>query len=265
MAKTTQADPKKPIKESIKADDTLLKQLLEAGAHFGHRQDRWNPKMKPYIYGARGGVHIIDLTKTHDQLLIAEKFIEDTTKIGGTILFVSTKRQARPIIQKAASDTAMPFVINRWLGGMLTNLETIQTRVTKLKKLQEESSEGSLVGTKKERADQEREMEKLSKVFTGISEMQNLPSAVFIVDIMRDDIAVSEANKLGIPIVAICDTNTNPELITYPVAANDDAVKTISLIVSRITAAALRGSELYKAKTAESAQKEAAKNNQEEK
>lgn len=247
----------KPVAK--KAVDPLLKELLESGAHFGQRVDRWNPKMKPYIYGARGGVHIIDLTKTHEQLLAAEKFVENTTKTGGKILFVGTKRQARSIIEKAAKDTEMPYVTNRWLGGMLTNLETIQSRVSRLKKLQNDAAEGKLSGTKKERAEQEREIEQLEKVFEGIAEMPNVPAVVFVVDVLRDDIAVAEAAKLGIPTVAICDTNANPELITYPIAGNDDAVKTISLITSRIAEAAKRGAEIYRSKTAEVAAKEAAK------
>ena len=258
------AEAKKPAEKTEKSTakktvDPLLKQLLEAGAHFGQRVDRWNPKMKPYIYGARGGVHIIDLTKTHDQLLAAEKFVEATTKTGGKILFVGTKRQARAIVEKAAKDTGMPYVTNRWLGGMLTNLETIQTRVTRLKKLQNDAAEGKLAGTKKERSEQEREIEQLEKVFEGIAEMPVVPAVVFMVDVLRDDIAVAEANKLGIPTVAICDTNSNPELITYPIAGNDDAVKTISLITGRIAEAAKRGSEIYQAKTAQEAANEAAK------
>lgn len=264
--KSVDSSPKTEEKKKTtsKGVDPLLKQLLEAGAHFGQRVDRWNPKMKPYIYGARGGVHIIDLTQTHEQLLAAEKFIEQTTKTGGSVLFVGTKRQARAIIEKAAKEIGMPYVTNRWLGGMLTNLETIQTRVGRLKKLQNEAAEGKLAGTKKERADQEREIEQLEKMFAGIAEMPTLPAAVFVVDILRDDIAVAEANKLGIPTVAICDTNSNPELITYPIAGNDDAVKTISLITEHIAGAASRGAEIYRAKTAEVAAKEAAKSNKPE-
>lgn len=263
MPKANEAEAK--TKTTTKTVDPVLKQLLESGAHFGHRKDRWNPKMKPYIYGVRGGVHIVDLTQTLDQLLDAEKFVENTTKKGGKVLFVGTKRQARPIIEKAAKEIDMPYVSNRWLGGMLTNLETIQTRVNKLKKLQSDSAENKHTGTKKERADKEREMEHLSRIFEGIAHMQAKPDAVFIVDVLVDDIAVLEANKLNIPVIAICDTNTNPENITYPIAGNDDAVKTISLITTRIADAAKRGSELYKANTAEAEAKEAAKNNQEEK
>lgn len=248
-----------------KAVDPVLKQLLESGAHFGHRKDRWNPKMKPYIYGVRGGVHIIDLTKSLDQLSDAEKFIEATTKVGGNVLFVGTKRQARPIIEKAAKDAEMPYVSNRWLGGMLTNLETIQTRVGKLKKLQADSEAGKLTGTKKERAEKQREMEQLSKIFEGIAQMQQLPSAIFVADILVDDIAVLEANKLSIPVVALCDTNTDPEKIAFPIASNDDAVKAIAMITNRIADAARRGHELYRSKTAEQEAKQAAKTNQEEK
>ncbi len=263
---TTKPKPSaKAVTTNAKPTDQLLKQLLESGAHFGHNKSRWNPKMKPYIYGSRGGIHIIDLTKTHQQLLAAIKFTEATAKMGGQVLFVGTKRQARLIIEKAAKDTGMPYVTNRWLGGMLTNLETIQTRVTRLKKLQNDTAEGSLEGTKKERADQENEMAKLSRIFEGIANMPTRPALVFVVDIMRDNIAVSEANKLNIPVVAICDTNTNPELITYPIAANDDAVKTIQMVTTLIAEATMRGHEFYQAKTAESALKEAAKNNLEDK
>ncbi len=265
MAEAKKTATKAAEKKTTTKVDPLLKELLESGAHFGQRVDRWNPKMKPYIYGVRGGVHIIDLTITHDQLLAAEKFIENTTKNGGKVLFVGTKRQARPIVEKAAKEIDMPYVTNRWLGGMLTNLETIQTRVNRMKKLQNESAEGKLVGTKKERADLEREMQHLERIFTGISEMPVKPEAVFVTDMLNDDIAVAEANKLNIPVIAICDTNTNPGLATYPIAANDDAVRTIALITNRIANAAKKGSELYSAKTAEVKAKEDAKNNQEEK
>ena len=255
----------KAAAKSTKKVDPLLKELLEAGAHFGQRADRWNPKMRPYIYGVRGGVHIIDLTQTHDQLLNAEKFVEDVTKNGGKVLFVGTKRQARPIVEKAAKETDMPYVTNRWLGGMLTNLETVQTRVSRMKKLRNQADEGKLVGTKKERADLERELEHLERIFTGISEMPVKPAVVFVTDMLTDDIAVAEANKLNIPVIAICDTNSNPELVQYPIAANDDAVRTIDLITNRIADATRKGSQLYKAKTAEAKAKEDAKNNQEDK
>lgn len=265
MAEAKKTVTKTATKKSTKTVDPLLKELLEAGAHFGQRVDRWNPKMRPYIYGVRGGVHIIDLTQTHNQLLDAEKFVEETTKNGGRVLFVGTKRQARPIVEKAAKEIGMPYVTNRWLGGMLTNLETIQTRVSRMKKLQNDSAEGKLTGTKKERADLEREMQHLEHIFGGISDMSIKPAVVFVTDMLNDDIAVSEAKKLGIPVVAICDTNANPELATYPIAANDDAVRTIALITNHIAEAAKKGSDLYAAKTAETKAKEGAKNNQEEK
>lgn len=265
MTEAKKAATKAATKKATKTVAPLLKELLEAGAHFGQRVDRWNSKMRPYIYGVRGGVHIIDLTQTHDQLLAAEKFVEDITKTGGKVLFVGTKRQARPIVEKAAKSIDMPYVTNRWLGGMLTNLETIQTRVSRMKKLQNDNAEGKLTGTKKEKADLEREMQHLEHIFTGISEMPTKPAVVFVTDMLTDDIAVAEANKLNIPVVAICDTNTNPEIVTYPIAANDDAVRTIALITNRIADAAKKGSELYAAKTAEVKAKEDAKNNQEEK
>lgn len=259
------AEAKKTTESAVKTVDPMLKQLLESGAHFGHRKDRWNPKMKPYIYGVKGGVHIIDLTQSLVQLTDAKKFVEEACKKGGSVLFVGTKRQAKAIVQKAAQDAGMPYVTNRWLGGMLTNLETIQSRINKLKKLEADQAEGKLTGTKKEKAEQEREMEHLSKIFAGIAEMKQLPSIVFVSDILVDDIAVAEATKLGIPVVAICDTNTNPENIAYPIAANDDAVKTISLVATEISESAMRGQEMYRAKTQEAEAKQASKSNQEEK
>ncbi len=249
---------KKPAttKSSVKVVDPTLKTLLESGAHFGHRVERWNPKMKPYIYGQRGGVYIIDLTKTYEQLKIAESFIENVTKNGGQVLFVGTKRQAQGIIQKAATDAGMPYVIHRWLGGMLTNLETIRTQITRLKKLQSQTDEGSLKGTKKEKAMVAREVERLQKTFAGVADMEQLPAALFVVDMPREDIAIAEAGKLGIPVVAIADTNANPELVQYPIAANDDAIKTVSFITERIANAAKSGAEAYRAKAADKLEQE---------
>lgn len=257
MAEAKKAVVKKPAatKTSTKTVDPVLKTLLESGAHFGHRVERWNPKMKPYIYGARGGVYIIDLTQTFDQLKAAEKFVEETTKKGGSILFVGTKRQARGAIEKAAAETEMPYVTHRWLGGMLTNLETIHTRITKLGKLKTQLDEGTFKGTKKERGAAAREVERLEKIFGGVSKMETLPAVLFVVDMPREDIAIAEANKLGIPVVAIADTNANPELVQYPIAANDDAIKTVNFITERIAASAKAGIDAHRAKIDKEASK----------
>lgn len=248
---------KKPItKNTTKTVDPILKTLLESGAHFGHRVERWNPKMAPYIYGQRGGVYIIDLTKTYEQLKTAEAFVEATAKAGGQILFVGTKRQAQGVIEKAATESGMPFVTHRWLGGMLTNLQTIRAQITRMKKLQAQTEDGSLQGTKKEKAGTAREIERLQKTFRGVADMEAEPAAIFVVDMPREDIAIAEARKLRIPVIAIADSNANPELADYPIAANDDAIKTVSFITERIAAAAKTGAETYRAKAAEKVEKE---------
>lgn len=229
--------------------EVSLKELLESGAHFGHQTRRWNPKMGQYIYGARGGIHIIDLTKTADQLQKATQFVEQVTATGGLILFVGTKRQAKGIIKQAAQSIAMPFVCERWLGGMLTNFRTIKIQVNRLKDLVAKHENGDLSGyNKKEQSVLRDEMNRLEQIFGGIVNMDNPPAAMFVCDAHRDDIAVAEANKLGIPVVAISDTNTDPSLVQYPIPANDDAVKSLSVITGAIAAAAERGSKLYQAK-----------------
>ena len=229
--------------------DPILKELLEAGAHFGQRTDRWNPKMKPYIFGVRSGVHIIDLTITADQLQAAEKVAHEICKQGGQVLFVGTKRQAKPIVQKYAVEANMPYVTHRWLGGMLTNLDTIKLRIQRLKKLEAQQAENDFAGTiKKEKLLLEEQMQKLAKTFDGVREMHGLPAAIFVVDMVREDIAILEARKLNIPVIAIADTNANPELADFPIAANDDSIKTIDLIVSKISSACGKGNAEYKAK-----------------
>lgn len=246
----TSAKPAVAKKPTAKIDP-ILKQLLEAGAHFGHRTARWNPKMKPYIFGVRGGVHIIDLTQTAPQLAAAEKFAYETAKLGGQILFVGTKRQAKPIIEKYAHETDMPYVSHRWLGGMVTNLDTIKTRIQRLKKLEAQKEENDFAGTiKKEKLLLEKQMVKLTKVFGGIRDMHGVPAAIFVVDMPKEDIAILEARKLNIPVIAIADTNANPDMADYLIAANDDAIKTIDLITGVIAAAILKGSTEYKAKAA---------------
>lgn len=229
----------------------LLKQLLQAGAHFGQRTERWNPKMAPYIYSSRGGVHIIDLIQTADQLGKAEKAAYELSKSGGQILFVGTKRQAKPIIEKYAKAANMPYVTHRWLGGMLTNLETIKLRIARLKKLETQKAEDNFAGViKKEKLILEEQIRKLSKMFDGVREMYGLPAAIFVVDMPREHTAILEARKLNIPIIAIADTNANPELADFLIASNDDALKAIELITSKIADACLKGYNEYKAKAA---------------
>lgn len=250
--KSPKLDSKSKVKSQTSTKtkiDPRLKQLLEAGAHFGHRSARWNPKMSPYIYGVRGGVHIIDLTQTAPQLLAAEKFAYEVTKLGGQVLFVGTKRQAKPIIEKYANETGMPYVTHRWLGGMITNLDTIKTRIQRLKKLEAQKEENDFAGIiKKEKMLLEKQMIKLTKVFGGIRDMYGVPAAIFVVDMPKEDIAILEARKLNIPVIAITDTNANPDLADYKIVANDDSIKTIDLITSVIAAAVLKGSSEYKAK-----------------
>lgn len=230
--------------------DPLLQELLEAGAHFGHRTSRWNPKMGEYIFGARGGVHIIDLTKTAEGLNKAVEFVLRATTEGGEVLFVGTKRQAKGIVEKTAKEAGMPYVTQRWLGGMLTNLDTINTRINRLKRLEAQQLDGSLDSlTKKERLDISNEIEHLNKIFGGIREMKGLPKAVFVVDMPREEIAMKEARKLGIPVIAMTDTNADPDMADYVIPANDDALRAVTVIAGKIGEAAKTGAALYNAKT----------------
>lgn len=251
-AKAKPAD--KAAKKPTTKIDPLLKQLLEAGVHFGHRTARWNPKMAPYIYGARGGVHIINLEKTAANLKVAEAAVEAATKQGGQVLFVATKRQAQDVVKQAAESAKMPYVTYRWLGGMLTNLETIKQRIARMKKLESQVADGSFdTAIKKERLRLTEEMEKLQKIFTGVRDMYGVPAMLFVVDVPREDTAIAEANKLGIPVVALTDTNADPEGIDYVVPGNDDAIRSVAFITERVANAALKGSSEYLAKAAEAA------------
>ncbi len=229
--------------------DIAIKDLLEAGAHFGHQTRRWNPKMGRYIFGARGGVHIIDLTKTADALESALKFVEKSAAQGGKVLFVGTKRQGKMLIKAAALSADQPYVTERWLGGMLTNHRTIQTQVNRLKKLEAQLESGEIASryNKKETADLTAESEKLNHIFGGIKHLDGLPAVMFVVDVPREMIAISEARKLGIPVVAITDTNADPDLIDYVIPANDDAIKTIKIVADAIAAAAREGAAKAKA------------------
>ena len=226
-----------------------LKALLESGAHFGHQTRRWNPKMNRYIYGVRGGVHIIDLTKTAKLLEDALKFVESVTANGGTIIFVGTKRQAKAAVKTAAERSGQPFVTERWLGGMLTNFRTIHSQINRLRKLDSDIESGDVASkyNKKEASLLAAEAAKLQHVFGGIRDLNRPPQAMFVVDVPREDIAVAEAIKLGIPIVAITDTNADPDLIDYPIPANDDAIRAVALITDLIADAAAKGAATFAA------------------
>ncbi len=219
-----------------------VKDLLDAGVHFGHQTRRWNPKSKPYVFDHRSGVSIIDLEKTHAQIVKAAAFIEEIVASGKDIMFVGTKRQAQEILREAANMTGMPYCVNRWLGGTLTNFETILTSLKKYKKFVSMEESGALNNLyAKEAAAIRREMERMNRNFEGIKNISKLPGAAFIVDIKNEEIAVAECRKLGIPTVAIVDTNSDPTLINYPIPANDDAVKSIRLITEIIIEAVQNG------------------------
>ncbi len=215
---------------------TLL-DLLKTGAHFGHTTSRWNPKMKPYIYTVRSGIHILDLEKTKLALTKALDFAKDTASKGGTILFVGTKKQTRDIIKQAATDCGMPYVNVRWLGGTFTNFRTIQKTIRKLEKLENMKASGELESnyTKKERLMVEREIEKLKKLFEGIQNLKRLPEAIFVTDVKHEDIAVTEARKSKVKVVGLVDTNCNPDNVDYAIPCNDDATKAVELICSAMS------------------------------
>lgn len=223
-----------------------MKELLEAGVHFGHQTRRWNPKMKPYIFGSRNGIYIIDLQKTVKLFHEAYNFVLEATASGETVLFVGTKPQAQDIIREEATRCGMYYVNRRWLGGMLTNFKTIMQRVERLKELDGMFEDGSIHKfPKKEVLKLAREREKLEANLGGIKEMKHLPGVVYVVDTPKEKIAVAEANKLGIPVVAIIDTNSDPDVIDYPIPGNDDAIRAIKLITSKIADACIEGRKRY--------------------
>ena len=221
-----------------------MRQLLEAGVHFGHHTRRWNPKMEPYIFGKRNSIHIINLEKTVPMLYEALEAIQSIAKNGGKFLFVGTKRSASDLIAQAATNCGQYYVNHRWLGGMLTNWETVSKSIKKLKNLEERISSGEINNlTKKERLNIERQKEKLDLTLGGIKNMNGIPDALFIIDTNKEAIAVLEANNLNIPVIAICDTNTNPSGVDYPIPGNDDALRAISLYCDLIAASVLKGLE----------------------
>jgi len=219
-----------------------MKQLLECGVHFGHQTRRWNPKMKPYIFTERNGVYIVDLQKTVKGLEKAYDFLREVSKNGGSVLFVGTKKQAQETVREEALRCGQYYINHRWLGGLLTNFQTIKKRVTRMVELgSPEFLEGSTKWTKKEIAGFEKERAKLEKFLIGIKEMRDVPDALVVVDPKREDIAVLEARKLGIPITGIVDTNCDPDLIDYPIPGNDDAIRAIKLIVGLLASAVIEG------------------------
>lgn len=219
-----------------------MKQLLEAGVHFGHQTSKWNPKMKTYIYGARNGIHIIDLQKTVVLFKEAYEFIVDTVADGKKVLFVGTKRQAQESIKEEALRANMFYVTNRWLGGLLTNFQTVKKSIERMKTLEKTRDEGSFVNFKKKEAlGFEREIRKLNFIFDGIRYMDEVPGVIFVVDPKKEKIVVAESKKLGIPIIALVDTNCDPDDIDYVLPANDDAIRAVKLFSSKAADACIEG------------------------
>ena len=217
-----------------------MKELLEAGVHFGHQTRKWNPKMKRYIYGGRNGIYIIDLHQTLKLFEVARQFVQDMAAQGEVVLFVGTKKQAQDAVEESARNCGMYWVNHRWLGGMLTNFKTIQTRIARLNELNKMETEGIFERlTKKEAALLREEMDKLHNVLVGIKDMPKLPGVVYIVDLKKEHIALAEARKLEIPVVAIVDTNCDPDEVDYVIPGNDDAIRAIKLITGRISEAIL--------------------------
>ena len=242
-----------------------MKDLLEAGVHFGHQTRRWNPKMAPYIFTERNGIHIIDLQKTVGMVDDAYKMISDTVADGGTVLFVGTKKQAKDTIKAEAERCGMFYVNERWLGGMLTNFKTIQSRVGRLKEIERMEADGTFeVLPKKEVVHLNKEREKLERNLGGIKEMKHVPDVIFIIDLKKEHIAVAEARALGIPLVGICDTNCDPDELDYIIPGNDDAIRAVKLITAKMADAVIEanqgmtGEDLPEAEETEEAAEETA-------
>lgn len=223
------------------------KDLLDAGVHFGHLTRKWNPRMAPYIFMEQNGIHIIDLKKTESRLEEAKAAAKNIAKSGRRILFVSTKKQAKEIVSTEAAKAGMPHVTERWLGGMLTNFQTVRRSIKRMQVIDKMATDGTFERlNKKERLMLDREKIKLARVLGGIEEMTKLPGALFVVDIKREHLAISEAQRLGIPVIALVDTNSDPTLVNYPIPGNDDASKSIELIVSELASAISEGSAARK-------------------
>lgn len=226
-----------------------VKELLDAGVHFGHQTKRWNPKMKPFIFDARNGIHIIDLSKTLTQLETACSFLSSTVAKGGKVIFVGTKKQAQQAVKETARDCGQYFIVERWLGGTLTNFATIKRSIARMKQIERMEADGSINQyVKQEQSVIRREFARLMKFFEGIRSMEKLPSAMFVVDIKREHNAVAEARRLKIPVIAVVDTNCDPDLVDYPIAANDDAIRSVRLILATIGQAVTQAQAEYEAK-----------------
>jgi small subunit ribosomal protein S2 len=226
-----------------------VKELLEAGVHFGHQTKRWNPKMKQFIFDARNGIHIIDLSKTLNQLEHACSFLGDTCRKGGQVLFVGTKKQAQEAVREAAKACGQHYVTERWLGGTLTNFQTIKRSIARMKQIEKMEADGSINQyVKQEQSVLRREAARLSKYFEGIRSMDKFPAAMFVVDVKREHNAVAEARRLKIPIVAVVDTNCDPDLVSHPIAANDDAIRSVRLILTTVVQTITQARGEYEAK-----------------
>ncbi len=222
--------------------DELIKKLLECGVHFGHQTKRWNPKMKRFIFGERSGIYIIDLEKTIDYLNQARDFVFDIAAKGGNVLFVGTKKQAQDVVEEAANQSGMFYVRNRWMGGLLTNFQTVRKSIERMKNIEKMSENGTFNKlTKKEVAQLTKEKDKLIKDLSGIRSMTGLPQLLFVVDSKNEDLAIKEARKLKIPIVALIDTNCDPDLVDYPIPGNDDALKSIKFIINLVSESVVEG------------------------
>lgn len=246
-------------------ESTLMKNLLEAGVHFGHETKRWNPKMKKYIFGQKNGIYIINLEKTEEAITKACNFLKELTASGSYVLFVGTKKQAQDIIKEEAMKCGMFFVNQRWLGGMLTNFQTIKKSLRRLEELERIKEDGTMAKlSKKEASKLNKEMYKLNKNLEGVRAMDKLPKAMFVIDAKKEDIAVKEANILGIPVIALVDTNSDPDVIKYVIPGNDDAIRSIRLVTSIISDCIVNGRKAFMAgeakakKEAEEAAEEAA-------
>ncbi|MFU8780598.1 MAG: 30S ribosomal protein S2 [Kiritimatiellia bacterium] len=246
------------VNRDFAAEPVNVQEMLDAGLHFGHQVRRWNPKMKPYIFDKRNGIHIIDLNKSLFMLEQAAAYVEKLAESGREILLVGTKKQAQSIIKTVAGEIGVPYVSHRWMGGMLTNADTIRQRVARLKELDSIEKSGALASMhKKEASVLRHELEKLRRNLTGIAEMRKAPAMLFVIDAPREDIAVLEANKLKIPVVAMVDTNADPDLVDYPIPGNDDAIRAIELVTRRIAAAYKAGHTRWEEAEAERARKQA--------
>ncbi len=219
-----------------------IEELLKCGVHFGHKTERWNTKMKPFIFSSRNGIYIIDLIKTLEQLKKASEFVKEKVANGGQVLFVGTKKQAKDIIEQEAKNCNSFYINERWLGGLLTNFSTVKKTIDKLKDSEAKLKNGDYDKlTKKEKSMKEREIEKLSKIFSGIKDMTRLPDVMFVVDTKKHKIAINEANLMGIPVIALVDTNSDPESVSIPIPGNDDAIKSIEIVTKVISDAVNRG------------------------